>query len=132
MNTIPIPATVQEALGKKAADDLATWLDKRLELSLPTTQISAYTARQKANVFVLEHVSNLLLADTPELQKQGSRWVWLVPVDLTLKGRGRLGRVGAVEIDATYGEIHYSDILIRQMIEAADRLSRTRPQILGA
>ena len=119
MTKIPLPSTVQEALGKEAADDLAFWLDTRLSA---TTPISAYTARQKANVFVLENISNLLLADTPELQKAGDRQIWQVPIDLTLPGKGRVGRVGIIAIDATYGEIRYDDRLIDEMTAVTERL----------
>ncbi len=91
MTTTLLPPTVQGVLGKEAAHDLASWLDARLSATPP---ISAYTARQKANVFVLENVSNLLLADTPELQKAGDKQVWQVPIDLTLPGKGCVGRVG--------------------------------------
>lgn len=124
MDTMALPLTVQKALGEEAANDLASWLDKRLELSSPATQISAYIARQKTNVFVLEHVSNLLLANTPELQQRGGKWVWHVPVDLTLPGKGRVGFVGAIDIDATYGEIHYDDNLIDRLTIAAEQLMR--------
>lgn len=121
---MPLPPTVQKALGEEAANDLASWLDKRLELSTSNTQISAFTARQKANVFVLENISNLLLADTPELQNKGGKWIWNVPIDLTLSGKSRVGRVGTIEIDATYGEILYDDHLIDQITESTDRLMR--------
>lgn len=122
MNTIQLPPTVQKALGEEAANDLASWLDKRFEHSTGDTQISAYTARQKANVFVLENVSNLLLANNPELQKIGSKWVWQVPIDLTLTGKGRIGRVGVLVIDANYGEIYYDNALINQLKATADQL----------
>lgn len=119
MNTMELPLTVQKALGQEAAEDLVSWLDTRLSA---TTPISAYTARQKANVFVLENISNLLLADTPELQKAGDKQVWQVPIDLTLPGKGRVGRVGVIAIDATFGEIHYDDRLIDEMTAVTARL----------
>lgn len=119
MNTMELPLTVQKALGQEAAEDLVSWLDTRLSA---TTPISAYTARQKANVFVLENISNLLLADTPELQKAGDKQVWQVPIDLTLPGKGRVGRVGVIAIDATFGEIRYDDRLIDEMTAVTARL----------
>lgn len=119
MNTMELPLTVQKALGQEAAEDLVSWLDTRLSA---TTPISAYTARQKANVFVLENISNLLLADTPELQKAGDKQVWQVPIDLTLPGKGRVGRVGILAIEATYGEIRYDDRLIDEMTAVTARL----------
>lgn len=89
---------------------------------MSTKQISAYTARQKANVFVLENISNLLLADAPELHKVGHKQVWRVPVDLTLPGKGRVGRIGVIAIDTTYGEIRYDDKLIDEMTAVTKQL----------
>jgi len=86
------------------------------------TQISAYTARQKANVFVLENISNLLLANTPELVQIENKWLWQVPIDITLSGKGRIGRVGEIMIDATYGAVQYDESLIPQITASADQL----------
>lgn len=119
MNTTELPPTVQKALGEEAAHDLVSWLDARLSSATP---ISAFTARQKANVFVLENISNLLLAATPELQEVGNRPIWHVPIDLTLPKKGRVGRIGTIAIDATYGEVHYDEKLIDEMTAVTERL----------
>lgn len=126
MNTMELPLTVQKALDQEAAADLASWLDTRLSA---TTPISAYTARQKANVFVLENISNLLLADTPDLHKAGDKQVWQVPIDLTLPGKGRVGRVGIIAIDATFGEICYDERLIDEMTTVSKQLIEGTPQV---
>ncbi len=119
-----LPRTVREALGPAAARDLVTWLDQRLQRAESIT-ISARVARQKVNVLLLEQVSNLLLADEPTLVSSGEgKWVWRVPVDLTSPARGRVGRVGEVDVDAEYGEIHYDDPLLDRIRMAARRLAQ--------
>jgi hypothetical protein len=87
--------------------------------------ISAFVARQKVNVLMLERVSNLLLAGEPRLTEAPDRgWVWHVPVDLTFPTHGRVGCVGEVEVDACYGEVHYDDALLTQIAHEAEMLAR--------
>lgn len=122
-----LPQTVLRAWGAEAAKDFSAWLEERLGQAglVPGVQISAFTARQKVNILMLEQVSNLLLADEPELVEVATdRWVWRVPVDLTLPTRGRVGRVGEVEVDARYGEIRYSEELLAQITQRAKELTR--------
>lgn len=122
-----LPQTVLRAWGAEAAKDFSAWLEERLGKAglVPGVQISAFTARQKVNILMLEQVSNLLLADEPELVEMATdRWVWRVPVDLTLPTRGRVGRVGEVEVDARYGEIRYSEELLAQITQRAKELTR--------
>jgi hypothetical protein len=116
-----LPDTVLNVLGNEAAQDFANWLDGRLreESIVP---VSPFMARQKVNVLLLEQVSNLLLADEPELVHIGHHWLWRVPVDLTLPGRGRMGPVGVIEVDAYYGEVRYSDELLVGIEANAERL----------
>jgi hypothetical protein len=90
-------------------------------------QISAFVARQKVNVLVLEQVSNLFLADDPTLVEEtngsgASNWVWRVPVDLTFPSWGRVGRVGELEVDARYGQVRYTQAQLDQMATEAQRL----------
>jgi hypothetical protein len=116
-----LPDTVLNALGNEAAQDFTDWLDGRLrEASI--VPVSPFMARQKVNVLVLEQVSNLLLANEPELVNIGHHWLWRVPVDLTLPGKGRVGRVGILEVDATYGEVRYSDKLLADIEANTERL----------
>ena len=120
-----LPQTVRHALGPEAARDLVTWLSEQLFSSgrKEQIQISAFVARQKVNVVVFEQVSNLFLADEPTLsQKEDGNWVWRVPVDFTLPSQGRVGRVGELEVDARYGQVYYSQALLSQMADEAERL----------
>ena len=107
MATTPLPETVRQVLGPDAARDLANWLEQRLQT--PDPPISAFVARQKINVLMLEQISHLLLADDPELVMRADRtWVWRVPIDFTYPSRGRVGRVGEMEVDAQHGEVRYT------------------------
>jgi hypothetical protein len=142
MHTGRLPDTVQKAWGPEVARDFVTWLDEylRSEQLVPRVQVSAFVARQKVNVLVLERVSNLLLAGEPRLvqqvgepftstssvqsdRTQDSRWVWRVPVDLTFPSHGRVGCVGELDVDARYGQVCYTDVLLTQMADEARRLA---------
>jgi hypothetical protein len=123
MAATQLPETVRQALGSDAARDLAAWLEERLHAS--EVSISAFVARQKVNVLMLEQVSNLLLADEPELIQRADRtWLWRVPIDLTYPSHGRVGRVGEVEVDARHGEVHYTDAALNQIRDKAQHLAQ--------
>jgi len=73
---------------------------------------------------MLERVSNLLLAGEPRLvQREGERWVWQVPIDLTFPSHGRVGRVGELDVDTVYGQVAYADTLLTQIADRAHRLA---------
>ncbi len=122
MSTVELPDTVLKALGPDAARDFAIWLEQRLQFS--EVPISALVARQKVNVLLLEHVSNLLLADNPTLiQTADGKWIWRVPVDLTFPSHGRVGRVGEVAVDAQYGEVQYTEATLSQIHDKTQQLA---------
>ncbi len=127
MQATKLPDTVVQALGTKAAKDLVVWMEGQLHTARFSSQvqISAFVARQKVNVLMLEHVSNLLLADNPDLiQLSDESWVWRVPVDLTFPTYGRVGRVGQVDVDARYGKVHYDNALLAQISDKAQQLAQ--------
>lgn len=119
-----LPETVVRAWGSTAARDFMAWLEEWFRVGpCLQVQISAFVARQKVNVLMLEQVSNLLLAGEPILeQAPDGNWVWRVPVDLTLSTRGRIGCVGEVDVDVRYGEVHYDDALLARITSEAQRL----------
>ncbi|MBI4670416.1 MAG: hypothetical protein HY741_01940 [Chloroflexi bacterium] len=123
MHTIEFPKTVQDALGPQAAHDLQAWLEQRLALN-ESLVISAAVARRKANVVTLERVSNLLLADEPTLVSESGKWLWRVPVDLTFPKRGRVGRVGELEVDAQNGQVYLDDTKLESMRAKADQIAK--------
>jgi hypothetical protein len=126
MQAFKLPETVVQAWGPEVADAFVTWLEERMHTtSFSQVQVSAFVARQKVNVLMLEQVSNLLLAGEPRLEKvpDGGR-VWRVPVDLTFPAHGRVGCVGEVDVDARYGEVRYDDALLTQIAREAERLAQ--------
>ncbi len=127
MQTVELPKTVVQAWGAEATKDFAIWLEERLRVAQlsPQVQVSAFVARQKVNVLMLEQVSNLLLADEPRLvEAPDGSWTWHVPVDLTFPTHGWGGCVGEVEVDARYGKVHYDDALLTQIASEAQRLAQ--------
>jgi len=127
MQATGLPETVVQAWGPEVANDFLTWLEERMRATtfMPKIHISAFVARQKVNVLMLERVSNLLLAGEPRLtETPDGSWVWHVPVDLTFPSHGRVGSVGEVEVDARYGEVHYDDALLAQIAHEVERLAR--------
>ena len=124
MQAIELPDTVRQALGPEAARDFTAWLEEQLRGGSQLT-ISAFVARQKVNTLMLEQVSNLLLADEPALiQLPDEAWLWRVPVDLTFPARGRVGRVGTVDVDARYGEVRFTEATLSRLRESAQHLSQ--------
>lgn len=120
-----LPETVRQAWGAEAAADFTRWLEERLGSAglASGVQVSAFVARQKVNVLMLERVSNLLLADEPGLiQIADQGWVWRVPVDLTFPSRGRVGRVGEVDVDARYGEVRYTEAGLQEIADRTRQL----------
>jgi hypothetical protein len=122
MQVIELPETVLQAWGVKAVQDFITWLEKRLYTA--ESPVSAFVARQKVNVLVVERISNLLLADEPTLQTSNKEWVWRVPVDLTFPSHGRVGRVGELDVDARYGEVRYTNASLTRMVDKARHLAQ--------
>ena len=130
METINLPETVVRAWGGEASRDFVTWLEGRMIQASIQVQISAFVARQKVNVLMLEQVSNLLLAGEPVLERTSDEgWQWRVPVDLTFPEYGRVSQVGEVVVDARYGAVRYDEALLAGIADEARRLAQqTLPQ----
>ncbi len=79
----------------------------RIEVST-NVNISAFTARQKANRFLIMQAGDQLCAEQPELVV-GPTLYWRIPVQYTPSRRGPLGIVGHLLIDANTGEITIAD-----------------------
>lgn len=125
METSDLPETVVQAWGGEASRDFVTWLEERMIQASTQVQISAFVARQKVNVLMLEQVSNLLLAGEPALeQASDGDWQWRVPVDLTFPEHGRVGRVGEVIVNAQYGEVRYDETVLARIADKARRLAQ--------
>jgi len=96
----------------------------RLQISvhIQAEVLSAEVARRWANAWLLKNVGNLLRAESPELVL-GDQLTWRVGVVLTSPTRGRVGRVGWLEIDATTGDVAADDALAQEIITRARALA---------
>lgn len=65
--------------------------------------VTALDAQSRANLFLLDHLTDRFLADDPQLDEAGG--VWRVPVLLTYTAIGPVGTVGEVVVSATTEEI---------------------------
>jgi len=101
----------------------------RLQISvhIQAEVLSAEVARRWANAWLLKNVGNLLRAESPELVL-GDQLTWRVGVVLTSPTRGRVGRVGWLEIDATTGDVAADDALAQEIITRARALAAEQLQ----
>jgi hypothetical protein len=105
-----------------------------VEITIRVTQplnVTAFSARQRVNRHVIVELSSQLGADTPELTV-GERLYWSVPVVFTLPGRGVLGRVGTLRVDATTGELLTDPQTEQEMLRHAEQLAQRTPLPAGA
>jgi len=96
-------------------------------------RISAEEARRKVNYWLLDQVSTMVGAETPELVLKGAQTVWRVPAILTATHIGRVGVVGYLEVDVETGEIGNPAAAKEQLLRMAEvlaaRLPAYRPRI---
>ena len=100
--------------------------ESTLDVNIRVTQplnITSFTARQKVTQHVMQELSTQLGGDTPELVV-GERVYWSVPVVLTLPGKGVVGRVGTLRVDAGTGELLTDPQTEREMIHHAEQLAQ--------
>jgi len=95
----------------------------RLQVSvhIQAEVLSAEAARRRANVWLLENVGNLLRAESPELVLS-DQLRWRMDIVLTSPSRGRVGRVGRLEIEATTGDVLADETLAQEIIPLAHAL----------
>lgn len=108
--------------------------DSALDISIRVTQplnVTAFSARQRVTQYVIQELSTQLGGDTPELTV-GERVYWSVPVVLTLPGKGVLGRVGLLRIDAATGELLTDPQTEQEMMRHAEQLAQRATLPAGA
>lgn len=88
--------------------------------------VGSLAARQKVNRFVVSQIGNLLCAGEPELVI-AQRFHWRVPVLLTMPGKGELGQVGEINVDAQTGEIDAHELIIARIQRDARSLATGSP-----
>jgi hypothetical protein len=84
---------------------LPTDADVDVEIKIHTRlNISAYVAKQRANVCLMLYCGQSFCVDEPILQI-GERVTWLVPVWLASPREGRQTKIGEFIVDAQTGEV---------------------------
>jgi hypothetical protein len=101
----------------------------RLEIDIKVSadvNVSAFTARQKANNFVLSEISYMMHAGDPTLVLR-ERICWRVPIILSLTSRGDVGEVGHIDVDVETGQIDISPQQIAEIEARAETITIHTP-----
>lgn len=108
--------------------------ESTLDINIRVTQplnVTSFSARQRVTQYVMHALSTQLGGDTPELTV-GERVHWSVPVVLTLPGKGVLGRVGTLRVDAGTGELLTDPQTEQEMMRHAEQLAQRATLPAGA
>ena len=108
--------------------------DSTLDINIRVTQplnITSFSARQRVTQYVMHELSTQFGGDVPELTV-GERVYWSVPVVFTLPGKGVLGRVGMLRVDAGTGEMLTDPQTEREMMQYAEQLAQRAALSTGA
>src|SRR5947207_15833155 len=101
-------------------------VESTLDITIRVTQalnVTAFSARQRVTQYVMHQLSTQLGGDTPELTV-GERVYWSVPVVFTVPGKGVLGRVGTLRVDAGTGELLTDPQTEQEIMHHAGRLAQ--------
>jgi hypothetical protein len=85
--------------------------------------VSAYVARRQVTGYLLDNVSDHLSGEAPDLVIDGEQVLWRVPVVLYLTSKGRVGQVGAIDVDARTGQLLITPALIEDIERRAHELA---------
>lgn len=108
--------------------------DSMLDINIRVTQplnVTAFCARQRVTQYVMQELSTQLGGDTPDLTV-GERVYWSVPVVFTLPGKGVLGRVGTLRVDAGTGELLTDPQTEEEILRHAEQLAQRAALSTGA
>jgi hypothetical protein len=108
--------------------------DSVLDINIRVTQplnVTAFSARQRVTQYVMQQLSTQLGGDAPDLTV-GERVYWSVPVVFTLPGKGILGRVGTLRVDARTGELLTDPQTEQEFLRHADQLAQRAALSAGA
>jgi hypothetical protein len=100
--------------------------DSVLDINIRVTQplnVTSFCARQRVTQYVVQQLSTQLGGDTPDLTV-GERVYWSVPVVFTLPGKGVLGRVGTLRVDAATGELLTDPPAEQEIMRHAEQLAQ--------
>lgn len=104
-----------------APPDIGFWeinIQQKIEI-----KTSRDAARRRVSIFVGEQIANLLYGEPPTLVLRGDRAFWRVPVALATVTLGRIGPVGAVEVDVVTGELCLNEKVLQEIETNAQRLA---------
>lgn len=105
-----------------------------LDITIRVTQalnVTAFSARQRVTQHVMCELSTQMGAGVTELTV-GERVYWSVPVMFTLPGKGVLGRVGTLRVDATTGELLTDPQTEQEMKRHAEQFAQRATLPAGA
>ena len=108
--------------------------ESTLDINIRVTQalnVTSFSARQRVTQHVMHELSTQFGGDTPELTV-GERVYWSVPVVFTLPGKGVLGRVGTLRVDAGTGELLTNPQTEQEMLRHAEQLAQRAALPTGA
>src|SRR5215467_7275654 len=108
--------------------------ESMLDINIHVTQplnVTSFSARQKVTQYVMQELSTQLGGDIPDLTV-GERVYWSVPVVFTLPGKGLLGRVGTLRVDAGTGELLTDPRTEQEMMDHAEQLAQRAALPAGA
>lgn len=97
-----------------------------LDISIRVTAnilITAEAARRRVSVFVGNTIADLLHGETPSLVLRTNGAYWRVPVVLSSRSLGRIGAVGAIDVDVEHGTLDITEQTIREITDYAQRLA---------
>ena len=106
--------------------NMALPTESTLDITIRVTQplnVTSFSARQRVTQYVMQELSTQLGADTPELTV-GERVYWSVPVVFTLPGKGVVGRVGTLRVDAGTGELLTDPQTEEELMRHAEQLAQ--------
>ena len=90
-------------------------------------RVTAEEARRKVQHWLLDQVSYMMGAESPQLVLQEDATVWQVSVILTASQVGRVGIAGSVAVDVQTGEILCNSVEKAQIRHNAAALAATLP-----
>lgn len=85
--------------------------------------ISALIARRRVTGYLIDYVSDHLGGDQPILVVDDEQFLWRVPVMLYLTSRGKVGKVGEIDVDAQTGQLFISADLLGEIKKNATSLT---------
>lgn len=91
----------------------------RIEAEL---NVSALMARRRVTAYLIDHVSDHLGGESPDLVADEERFLWRVPVVLYLTSHGKVGQVGEIDVDAQTGQLLITQSLVEELKTRAENL----------